>query len=199
MSRCPIWGTPATHECFTPGVDLTCNSPRAGGRYWMTERALVVLHHREKGFKTRLTSWLVECRKAGENCPKVTTNEFDMISKRKLLSLKERALNLLMFISRKLPDAADLFEYEKQVEAEDYYDDQRRSLIVRHWEMLAESESSKAEQIWTLLGYLVDTGCLARVGGGATLLRYRITATGWEVLEPSSNPSSPPARKIGFR
>ena len=198
MSYCPIWRTPATHERFAPGIDLTCNSPRTGGRYWITERTLVVLHHQDEPFKTRLTSWLVECRRRGEDCPKVSTNEFDSISKRSLLSLKDRTLNLLVYISRELADPADLFEYEIQVNSEDYYDDQRRSRIIRYLEMLAWSESSKPEQVCTLLDYLTDTGCLERVRGGATLLKYRITATGWEVLEQTCESASPPTRKIGF-
>ena len=81
------------------------------------------------------------------------------------------------------------------MESEDYYDDRRRPLIVRHWEILAWSESSKPKHVCNLLDYLVDKGCLERVRGGATLLRYRITATGWEVLAPPS----PATGKIGFR
>ena len=108
--------------------------------------------------------------------------------------MEDRALNLLVYIRRQLPDAADLFEYEIQVEAEDYYNDRRRPLIVRHWAVLAESEPREPEHVCTVLKYLVDKGYLEKVGGGATLLRYRITATGWAVLEPPS----PPPRKIGF-
>ena len=198
MSRCPIWDTPATHERFTPGIDLTCNSPRTGGRYWMSERTLVLVHHRDEAFKTRLTSWLVECRRRGEDCPKVSTNEFDSISKRSLLSVKERALNLLVYISCELTDPADLFEYQVQMNSEDYYDDQRRSGIIRHLEMLAWSESSKPEQVCNLLDYLTDTGCLQKVGGRAIRLRYRITATGWVVLEQVCESPGLPDRKIGF-
>ena len=80
------------------------------------------------------------------------------------------------------------------MEWEDYYDARRRPLIVRHWEMLAWSESSKTEHVCGVLNYLVDTGYLERVQGGATLLRYRVTATGWGVLEPPD----PPTGKIGF-
>ena len=193
MSRCRIWGTPAIYE-ENRGVSIICDSPRAGGRYWIGNQAVEVLKYKDEAFKIRLTSWLVDQRKEGVDCPKVYAQYFDSISERNRLSMPTRGLNLLVYISRQLPDEAELFEYEIQVESEDYFDDQRRSLIVRHWEMLTESESREPEHVCTLLDYLVDKGCLEKVRAGATLLKYRITANGWAVLESPS----PPTRKIGF-
>ena len=195
---CPIWLTRVPYE-DTGGDATIYDSPRAGGRYWITGRAFTVLEDCDDAFRDLLTSWLVDKRKAGEDCPKVYTRDLDSIAGRSKLSMEARALNLLVYISRELPDQAELFEYETQVESEDYYDDQRRPLIVCHWHLLAWSESRESEHVCNLLDYLVDTGCLERVRGGATLLRYRITAIGWAALEPSSEPPSPPTRKIGFR
>ena len=193
-AACPIWHTVVPYE-HTEGDATIYDSPRAGGRYWISDRAITVLENRnDEIFKVHLTSWLIEKRKAGEDCPKVYGRDLDPIAERKRLSMEARALNLLVYVTRQLPNQAELFEYETQVESKDYYDDRRRPLIVRHWEMLAWSESSEPEHVCNLLDYLVDKGCLERVQGGATLLRYRITATGWEVLEPPD----PPTGKIGF-
>ena len=199
LAPCPTWHTVVPYE--HAGGDATIyDSPRAGGRYWITGRAFTLLENRnDEAFRLRLTSWLVEKRKAGEDCPKVYPHDLDSIAERDRLSMEARALNLLVYMSHKLPDAAELFEYEIQVEPSDYDDDRRRPLIVRHWEMLAWSESSKLEHVCTLLDYLVDRGRLEKVRGGATLLRYRITASGWAAVEPTCEPPSPPARKIGFR
>ena len=192
---CPIWKTPASCHLVPNTFACIYDSPRAGGRYWITHLAMEVLKHRDEAFKARLTSWLFERRNSGEDCPKVYARDFNSISERTTLSMEARALNLLVYMTRQLPNQAELFEYETQVKTADYYNDRRRPLIVRHWEVLAWSESSEPEHVCNLLEYLVDKGCLERVRGGATLLRYRITATGWEALEPPD----PPTGKIGFK
>lgn len=193
-AACPIWHTVVPYE-HTEGDAIIYDSPRAGGRYWISDRAITELGNRDdEAFKVHLTSWLVDKRQAGDDCPKVHGHDLGPVAERKRLSMENRALRLLVYISGQLPDQAELFQYETQVEAADYYDDRRRPLIVRHWEMLAWSESRETEHVCILLDYLIDKGCLERVRGGATLLRYRITATGWQILEPPD----PPTSKIGF-
>ena len=157
---CPIWHTVVPYE-HTEGAATIYDSPRAGGRYWIACRAITLLEDCDDAFRVLLTSWLVEKRKSGEDCPKVYGRDLDSIAGRNRLSMAARGLNLLVYISRKLPDQAELFEYEVQVEAADYYNDRRRPLIVRHWEVLAWSESSKAEHVCNLLEY----PCGDRVSG----------------------------------
>ena len=55
---CPIWNTPAVVEP-TAGVDgRLVNSPRAGGRYLISEIAAATLATHAPSLKARLTSWL---------------------------------------------------------------------------------------------------------------------------------------------
>ena len=55
-ARCPIWGTPAT-ECRTRGGDRRAiDSPRAGGRYFISGSAETIVGSREVSLKARLTT-----------------------------------------------------------------------------------------------------------------------------------------------
>ena len=181
--RCPIWHTPATSYLVPDVFAFVCDSPRAGGRYWIAQIAMTVLKHRNEQDRALLTSWLVERRRAGEDCPKVYGHDLDSTIKRERLLTDERATNLLVYIRRALPDPADNFEYERQVESSDYYDDHRRLWIVREWEMMAWSETIEPELLVNLLEDLEEKGYLATAGRGTTRLKYRITAQGHEYLQ----------------
>ena len=91
VAACPIWGTPAIYE-ENRGVSIICGSPRAGGRYWIGNQAVEVLKYKDEVFKVRLTSWLVDKRKAGDDCPKVYGHDLGPIAERNRLSMKARAL-----------------------------------------------------------------------------------------------------------
>ena len=66
-SPCPIWKTPAIEE--RTGDGETVDSPRAGGRYSITGRAVEILRIWDESLKSRLTSWLIEQRRLGVDCP----------------------------------------------------------------------------------------------------------------------------------
>ena len=83
--------------------------------------AMNVVAHCDKAFRARLTSWLIERRRAGEDRPKVYARNLESIKKRNILPVKDRALNLLVYISRTMPDMANDFWYETKVDSADYY------------------------------------------------------------------------------
>lgn len=173
---CPIWLTPVPYE-HTEGDATIYNSPRAGGRYWITGSAHAVLEGCDETLRVLLTSWLVEKRKAGETCPKVYARDLDSIAGRNRLSIEARGLNLLVYIRRALADEADVFEYGN-----------------REKEMLAWAESTSPVQLINVLTHLEEKGYLEKLTGwpGAA---YRITANGRAALEAPQRQK----RKIGFR
>ena len=174
---CPIWKTPASCHLVPNTLTWIYDSARAGGSYCIDHIAMEILKHRDETFKSLLTSWLIEKRKAGEEYPKVYARDFDSIGERKRLLMEARALNLLVYISRSLADEADVFEYGS-----------------RELEMLAWSESTSPVQLINVLTHLEEKGYLEKLEGwpGAA---YRITANGREVLEAPQRQK----RKIGFR
>ena len=77
-TACPIWGTLASIEPLTSD-GVTVDSPRAGGRYLITGRATETLKSHDENLKARLTSWLIEQRRLGADCPKVFSPEVDQM------------------------------------------------------------------------------------------------------------------------
>ena len=63
-TTCPIWKTPAIEQ--RTGDGETVDSPRAGGRYSITGRAVVILQSRDESLKSRLT---ISCGTFSSNCP----------------------------------------------------------------------------------------------------------------------------------
>ena len=74
-TTCPIWKTPAIEQ--RTGDGETVDSPRAGGQYSITGRAVVILQSRDESLKFRLTSWLIEQRRLGVDCPKISPTNLD--------------------------------------------------------------------------------------------------------------------------
>jgi hypothetical protein len=86
---CPIWRTQAEIEPTTGDFSIV-NSPRAGGRYWIsgTDIALcAILSNQEKAF---LTSELIEQRMAGVELPKIGSDTIALSKKRKSLAYSQK-------------------------------------------------------------------------------------------------------------
>ncbi len=77
-------------------------SLRAGGKYHIDDtNADLTLNDASTREKVLLTTWLVEQRRLGVTCPKITGSVFDDVKKRKLPSVHERADNLLRYLNQK--------------------------------------------------------------------------------------------------
>jgi hypothetical protein len=73
IATCPIWGTPAEEYAKTrDGRDF--NSPRAGGRYAVSENARLSWPPLDYQQKERLTQWLADERRAGTENPLITSD-----------------------------------------------------------------------------------------------------------------------------
>ena len=68
-ATCSIWGTPAFEYPSHGGGGHLMDSPRAGGKYFVSGTAAAVLESRDDLVKARLTSWLVEQRRLGIERP----------------------------------------------------------------------------------------------------------------------------------
>ncbi|MDE2664558.1 MAG: hypothetical protein OXI69_00240 [Acidobacteriota bacterium] len=173
--RCFIWGTAAI-EIYAARAEsggllaaAICDSPRAGGKYWISLQAQHFFENPDQfdwiddALKARLTTWLIEQREAGVECPKIYGRDINKFKTRGALLMKQRAQKLLTYISLSLADAADFFVVKANR-------GQRN-------EMLAWSESISDEQLGNVLRYLVESNYLAR---GSKKNRFRLTATGHE-------------------
>ena len=100
-SHCLIWDTPAIDES-KGGYDVRLlDSPRAGGRYFITRSAIRCLPRANARVKARLTTWLVDQRRLGNECPEIDTNTLKTEGKQgRDLPIYIRAEKLLTYFTR---------------------------------------------------------------------------------------------------
>ncbi len=140
-SRCPIWNTPASGESlFNKGID----SPRAGGRYLITLEAITLLPQIDDRVKARLTSWLVDQRRLGVECPEIFQETIKMVEKQEDLSVHERADRLLQYIGDQTEEIGHRVSFTVP--------DMSNTAIA------AWSESVERQEVEVLLNYLGEQG-----------------------------------------
>ena len=151
---CPIWGYGQKAEIRGKhGVgaeekiiienEITIVSPRAGGGFRLRDESFanggLQLFHPES--KARLTTWLVDKRKRGEQAPVITreiVEHFQSNSNRQNLPVFERAKRLLSFLVDQTMKAGETIEV-----SDDSYD-----------KSLAWSESTTKEELIFLFEFL---------------------------------------------
>lgn len=77
---------------------LSLNSPRAGGRYFISGSAAEMVAGCDERLKARLTSWLIDQRRSGIRCPEIMTSTIDDAARYRDLSVQERVDRFLGFI-----------------------------------------------------------------------------------------------------
>ena len=177
--KCPIWRTAASIEPRT-GHGVTVDSPRTGGRYFITDTAISVLRHRARTVSHKLTSWLIEQRILGFDCPSISSETVNQIEHTRQLSIQQRADNLLRYIRREISNIGDEFFFDKQHDI--IRNPQRDWEYKRYMEMLAWSESTKTEELEYLLNYLTSQSWLEQISHGITRLRFSLTVRGYSYL-----------------
>lgn len=144
-STCPIWGTSAEITRTTrDGKDV--DSPRAGGRYFVSGTAASMLRFVNDAVKARLTTWLIEQRRLGVECPEITSDIIDDAKNRPALTVHERGERLLKHIQSRLPQIGQTIKIPPAGQ-----DDAMRAF-------LAWSESLKTSEVTYLLDYLEKSG-----------------------------------------
>ena len=159
--RCAIWNTVATDES-EPGRDgLSRNSPRVGGRYFISRTAAAILVSRDAREKARLTSWLVDQRRLGSRCPEVMSSSIEDAARYPDLTVGQRVDRLLRYIAVQPPRIGATFSFT----------DQKVTCAAMAW-----SESTNMEEVRFLLSYIEKRGWL-EVDGSARD-RYILTIDG---------------------
>ena len=176
---CPLWGTLTLSIDLQPIRDgVIANSPRTGGKYFITDTAETELQSRDDNFKARMTSWLIEQRQLGVERPEILTTT--QCEQRRSLSIHKRANNLLRYIQKQLPNIGSDFPFEthSNVITEAKLNSQTRTYM----EMLAWSESTNVEELMYLLDYLEQSSWLKKLQVTGTLLKCQLTVSGYTYL-----------------
>ena len=136
--RCAIWDTPAVGDGNTGRDGTLVDSPRAGGRYFVSGTAVAILEHVDDRQKARLTTWLVEQRRLGNDCPEITTATIKEAETRPDLGVPERADRVLKYLETKVPHVGASVEF--QVFRGMYQEVNPEPAEVIYLELLASSE-----------------------------------------------------------
>ena len=171
---CAIWNTPITSPIYNENYKQYVDSPRAGGKYCfdVVGRAAMKISKLDDRAKARLTTWLIEQRELGKECPEVTSGKIESIVQRSALSVHARADRLLKYIQKKSPNIGKEFVYWKGIN-------------LPTMEMLADTESTnEEEELRYLLNYLIEQGWLTppNGAGGVEAIHVTITFVGYAHL-----------------
>ena len=109
MDKCPIWPNfGATVNPVDEGWAYIVESPRAGGKYEIDVRAMDLVETKDQvdsldlGARARLTTWLVDQRRLGDQCPKITEGIVEYAKVKRSLLPHERAARLLRFMAEQM-------------------------------------------------------------------------------------------------
>jgi hypothetical protein len=171
---CAIWKTSA-RLLEDAGEFSIFDSPRAGGRYWMSGTAISEVLPLTDHAKRLLTTWICEQRRAGAEIPRVNSHVLELIKSRQPLPILTRMTAALQYLGQHITQLGD---YIRTVEELDPH-------VLR---LLAETESKNAKEISQLLHMLEESGLVQGTfytSGGA---QVRPTARGWQELDNLSRP-----------
>ena len=171
IDSCPIWGNqyPATGYYYpAAAICEVVDSPRAGGGYKLPYGFRSDID----GFtdrlspqqKARLTTWLIDQRTQGAECPEISESVIEYTKNNPPLAVQERADRLLRFMGSSTQTIADLIclNWEPAMAS------------TPDWGALAWTESTTLSEVQSLLEYLISNDWVASAGQN----HYRVTVEG---------------------
>ena len=175
-ATCPIWGTSATIGYDHSRDGIWVDSPRTGGppgsgKYFISGTARAGIAQLDDRAKARLTSWLVDQRRLGNECPEVLSNTLKEIGQQgKNLSIHNRASRLLQYIASQTEEISQEHIFTSQEMAP----------------LAAWSESINWEEVKYLLDDLCNKNWLERSRPSDENV-YRLTVEGHARAEESAS------------
>ena len=153
-------GPTSVPEPDRDGISL--DSPRAGGRYFISGTAVEMLGSRDERVKARLTSWLVDQRRLGSRCPEVMSSMIEDSARYPDLTVGQRVDRLLRYIAEQTPRIGATFSLTNQ----------RVTCAAMAW-----SESTNLDEVRYLLKNIEKRGWL-EADGPPALGRHVLTIDG---------------------
>ena len=114
-SKDPIWDTPVIEVLPTECQGTKkYNSPRCGGWYSIHDTTTYKIRREwSDREKARLTSWLVEQRRLGNECPEITENVIKSVKQQKNMPISDRADAVLRYIQLETHELGESLSYDE--------------------------------------------------------------------------------------
>jgi len=173
---CAIWKIPA-QLLESAGEFQVFDSPRAGGKYWISGTAIGQILSFNDRAKRLLTTWICEQRRAGVEIPKVSHGVLDLVKSRQELRVTERLTAALLFLGRNIRNLGDHISVGEEGEANTL-------------RCMAETESNDVNQMSQLFTMLHDTGYIQGSFSLGGYCEACPTAAGWREIDRLSQPKS---------
>ncbi len=164
---CPLWETLAIGISREHPDSITVYSPRCGGSYSISNKVARSLDadddYREKA---RLTSWLIEQRQLGNECPEITEGIIKLVKQRRDMSIPDRADAILGYIASKIKELGEALTYDKNDPIEEYqeifpnaeaqpsFQELMSEWKINYHELIAFSECIDIGELTSLMKYL---------------------------------------------
>lgn len=158
---CAIWGTPAT-EIARDLDGQAIDSPRVGGRYYITDTARMALERRAERLKVRLTTWLVEERRSGNQCPRITQDTADEAEQWRDMALADRADAILRYLAKRSETLGAGIPF--RIFYNLYQDIQMDNLDKTYFEILTHSGCVGSDDLDYLMTFLEGRNLIQRSG-----------------------------------
>lgn len=178
-SACPIWQTPAT-EVPVDRDGRSMDSPRAGGRYFISGTAEAEMGSCDNRMKVRLTTWLVEQRRLGNLCPEITTQTISDAKQWRDTAVSDRADSILRWLATKSETLG--VEVGYRVFRNLYYDSQPDELDKAYFELLSHCGCVGQNDFLFLVTYLQERGLIEYSGSNNAEQACTLTVEGYARL-----------------
>jgi hypothetical protein len=177
---CAIWKTPA-QLLEGAGEFQVLDSPRAGGKYWISGTAIGQVPPLTDHAKRLLTTWICEQRRAGVEIPKVQSNVLELIKSRQPLAIMTRMTLALQYLGMHITQLGDSLMLGEDTDANTL-------------RLLAETESKSTNELSQLLHMLEDSGFLQGSFYVSGQAHVRPTVRGWQELDNLKRPRTDSAQ-----
>lgn len=169
MNKCLIWPDfGATISPSSNGLTYIVKSDRTGGRYEIGVLADPRIGRLSAHVRARLTTWLVDQRLLGNQCPKITPDIVEYAKVKRPLRADERAERLLKMIAYDTKYISSAVQYRT--------DD---------GQVYAWSESVATEDVYYLLGYLKKMSWIDSFSSVGQIVSCRVSVEGYNHLADS--------------
>jgi nucleoside 2-deoxyribosyltransferase len=174
-ARCPIWNTPADNPLFNDINNVYYDSPRAGGRYRINDRALALLEKNNPSPIERacLTTWLDSQREAGEKWPLIAFEFIGGLSSLRPLTTTARIEKALLYFNKRIRIGGKI-AITPSTFPEELTDD---------FDLMVVTESPTLIELLALLEMLGEMGWLVERDSHMTGHNFALTAKGWLKIE----------------
>ena len=168
--KCAIWTTTPAQILEDAGEYLVFDSPRAGGKYWISHSALSEMVPYNDRVRLLLTTWLCEQRRTGVDIPKVKSDVLRLAASRQPLTVTTRMTAGLKYLGQHIVELGDAVWMGS-------------GGFAHTLPLLAETESRNLNELSQLFRMLKEQGFVEgqfNLDGSARVLP---TARGWQEIE----------------